>query len=162
MPLRLNIGLSKKVGLPDYGSVGASCSLEIDLAGEVLHQPALQQHARRAYEACSQAIEDELARQTASANGHAARSTASNGSNGHANSSATNKRATSTPARKATQSQVRALQTIARRQGLDLAQLLRERHGLARPEDLSLPQASQLIEELTGLKANGTSSGGRR
>ena len=28
MPLRLNVGLSKKVGLPDYGSLEASCHVD--------------------------------------------------------------------------------------------------------------------------------------
>ena len=32
MSLKLNVGVSRKVGLPDYGSVGASCNLETDLA----------------------------------------------------------------------------------------------------------------------------------
>ena len=31
MPLRLNVGVSKKLGLPEYSSVGASCSLDLEL-----------------------------------------------------------------------------------------------------------------------------------
>ena len=31
MPMKISVGLSKKVGLPDYGSVGASCHLELKL-----------------------------------------------------------------------------------------------------------------------------------
>ncbi len=31
MALKLNVGVSRKVGLPDYGSVGASCNLELEI-----------------------------------------------------------------------------------------------------------------------------------
>ena len=57
MPLKLNVGLSKKVGLPDYGSLGASCHVEVELvhdreravalgdAGEAHHRLVRGEHA---------------------------------------------------------------------------------------------------------------------
>ncbi len=36
MPLTLNDGLTKEIGLPDYGSVGASCHVEIELDGSLV------------------------------------------------------------------------------------------------------------------------------
>ena len=64
MPLRLNVGVSRKVGLPDYGSVGASCNLELEVDAGLLERDLDAFHARvrDAYVAAHQAVHDELAR----------------------------------------------------------------------------------------------------
>jgi hypothetical protein len=64
MPVKLNVGLSKKMGLPDYGSLGASCHIEVDLTGTSLENDLDGFHSKvaRAFNACRQAVADELAR----------------------------------------------------------------------------------------------------
>src|SRR5262249_15121498 len=52
--------------------------------------------------------------------------------------------------RPATAAQVKAIYAVARQQGVNLAELLRERYGVGRPEDLSIRQASQVIDHLKG------------
>jgi hypothetical protein len=67
MPLRLNVGLTKKVGLPAFGSIGATCHVEVELDANLLHDPEnFQRHVRHAFSVCTQAVADELSRQTAS------------------------------------------------------------------------------------------------
>ena len=67
MLMQLSVGVSKKQGLPDYGSLGASCNVTIELDGALLsHDLAeFQRHVNNAYTACAQAVNDELARQRA-------------------------------------------------------------------------------------------------
>ena len=64
MPLKLNVGITKKVGLPDYGSLGASCHLELDLDGSLVEGDlaGFHERVRRTYAACAVAVDEELAR----------------------------------------------------------------------------------------------------
>jgi hypothetical protein len=62
--VKLNVGVSRKVGQPDYGAVGASCHLELEINSDLLEGDLEGFHARvrSAYVAAHQAVHDELAR----------------------------------------------------------------------------------------------------
>src|SRR5262245_6293222 len=65
MPLKVNVGLSKKIGLPHYGSLGVSCHVEVELDSTLLFADpeAFQAKVKRAYVACDQVVSDEILRQ---------------------------------------------------------------------------------------------------
>lgn len=172
MPMTVKVGLAKKVGQPDFGSLGASCDIELELDGGLLFNDldGLQQKVRAVYTACRQAVNDELAGQTGStlpaANSIGAGRAPSN-TNGHergesdasqranptrdterATNGAQNGRPSNGSQRAATSAQVRALHSIATRQNFNLTELLRERFHIYKAEELSLREASQLIDEL--------------
>jgi len=151
-PLTLSVGLTKKHGLPNYGSVGASCHLELELDGSLLHGDldGFHRHVRNAFFSCRQAVHDELARhQEDDTSLVPVNSHHGNGERAHGA-----RRSTRTSVRRATANQISALEAIAQRQQLDLANLLSERFGAVAAEDLSITQASQLIDELKAPAAN--------
>ena len=145
MPVKLNIGLSRKVGEANFGSRGASVNLEVELdSGIISDQQRFQERVRALYAQARKSINAELdlpsedpaiEQPVSESNGN----TAARNGNG-------------SPSRQegesATQSQVRAIFAIGRRQGLDPKAVVLERFGLERLEDLSIRQASSLIDDL--------------
>lgn len=163
MPTKVSIGLSRKAGLPDYGSIGASCHVELELGSDVLDGDLtrFRQHVQRAYAACREAVEDELALERDAPTSRTATSPNGNGhhgpnGNGYRNGSNGNGR--STNGRSATQSQVRAINAIANRNRLDLTPFLQQR-GVHNAAELSISDASSLIDEMKGQTES--SNGGR-
>ena len=154
MPLRLNVGVSRKIGLPQYGSVGASCNVEVEVNAALIDRDLDAFHARvrDVYVAAHQAVHDELVRlQAPVESSHEPTAQAprpmSNGrptGNSHCEGPPAGR---SRPRRPATESQVRAIRSIAARQHADLGSLLGD-YGVERPEELSLKQASELIDAL--------------
>jgi hypothetical protein len=63
--------------------------------------------------------------------------------------------------RYATTSQVRAIRAICHRQGLDARQVASERFRVNDPEELTLREASSLIDDLKAWSGNPRTGGGR-
>ena len=184
MSVKLNIGLSRKVGEASFGSRGASINLEVELDNGVLNDPGqLRDRVQDLYLLARQSVDEELQRPAeagpsepshTNGNGHGRISHAANGNghkNGHANGHATNGKATNgrvtnghSPTNgnghingngdgrlevaRATQSQIRAIFAITKRQGLDPHTVISERFRVHRMEDLTIREASAIIDDL--------------
>jgi hypothetical protein len=148
--LKLNVGFNRKAGEANYGSRGASVNLELECDSGLASDPErLKERIRYLFGLAKASVEEELHIQQATQNGT---QTDAN-SHGHANG----RRRDGT--RKATASQVRALNAIASRQNLSATNVVQSRYGVDTPEDLTITEASELIDSL---KAAGKDSGGRR
>ena len=143
MPLKLNIGASKKVADQHYGSRGASVNLEIELDASLVTEPAkLQEKIRYLFGLARQSLTEEL--NGANGNGHAPTSANGNGQPS-TNGNGTQRNGGQ---RQATQSQIKAIHSIARNRRIDIAQFLNDRFKVSRPDDLTLKDASKVIDEL--------------
>jgi hypothetical protein len=140
--LKLNAGLSRKIGEPDYCSRGASVNLELEVESHLVSEPdALLERIRKLFALARQAVDVEL-------------------NNGRRSAPAGNQRAAASPAttakpngRPATAAQLKAIRSICERLDQDAESVVAKRFGFAMAQ-LSLPEASTLIDELKA-KANG-------
>jgi hypothetical protein len=149
--LKINVGFNRKVGEANYGSRGASVNLELELDSGLIGEPErLKDRIRQLFGLAKASVDEELHSQPVT-NGHA------NGSHVNGNGHSNGRRRDNT--RRATASQVRALNAIAGRQERDLAVLIDERFGIRDVAELTITEASNLIQELNGA-SNGHSRGG--
>jgi hypothetical protein len=160
MAIKVSVGVSKKVGLPAYGSAGASCDLELEVDPHLLESDlaGFHERLRAAYVAARQAVEDELVRlQGPPPRSPSADEPAGPPTNGHAHAGPPRgPRAWGGPARPegasrvrkpASAGQVKAIYAIARAEGADLDALLGE-FGAERPEGLTMTDASKIIDKM--------------
>jgi hypothetical protein len=149
MPLKLNVGLNKKIGEANYGSRGASVNVELELDSGLVTEPGkLQERIRQLFGVVRASLAEEL---KGHSNGQARSSDRPPVNQPQTNGNGTGQRSDNgqkTQPRPATQSQVRAIGAIAKRLQLDLDDLLRTRYQVRRTQDLSIKEASQLIDEL--------------
>lgn len=164
MPLKASIGLSRKVGQENYGSLGANCQLEIELdASLVGDAEAFHEKIQRLYALANQAVTDQLAQKAASnGNGNAHENgyqrpanTRNQNGNGRGNDDNNNSPASNR--------QIKYLLDIARQKHrMDLAQtaeFCREQVGVNDIYQLTKNQASTVIDRLNG--KNGQPNGRR-
>ena len=149
MPIKANVSFTQKLGQPDFGSVGAGCSIEVELDSTLLAKdPAqLQEQLVVAYLTCRQAVQQQLTPFEQS-EGVLSRARAHSKTNGR-------KR----PSRPATQSQQRALWAICNHNGLNLEAVCRDEFDVPAADCLSIAQASSLIDKIKN--ENSESAGAR-
>ncbi len=61
MGVKINVGYNKKLGLPNYGSEGAHCDLELEIdASELANPQAFLARVHEVYERCRAAVESQI------------------------------------------------------------------------------------------------------
>jgi hypothetical protein len=157
--MKLNVGVSRKVGMPDYGSIGASCNLELEIEASLIDKDLDGFHSQvhRAYQAAHQAVHNELARLQTAGNPQS-KQPSHQDTRSHAGSGYSRANGTAFPSRTengrsrvrkpATPNQIKAILAIARRRNAELGALLRQEYEVDQPEDLTIRQASELIDLL--------------
>ena len=141
MAIKVNVGFSRKVGEPHYGSRGASVNLEVELERSAIEDTErFRSEIDGIFGRAREAVEQELQRGTSAAPatcGSGPGQSDSHGQNGDRK-----------PPRPATPNQIRAIETIARHQGIDLGPLLDAEFNGKTLEELTISEASFLIDQL--------------
>ncbi len=164
MTLKISVGLSKKVGQPNFGSLGASCQIEVELNGNEYrseyHGSALQLQTKisQAFCICKAAVENELAierqfqQQVLSSPSNPRRS----GDDVISNAKPVSNDRQTSPVRNATAAQLRALERIARVAQVNLLGYAEREFGVQSIQQLTIRQASALIDRLKALPVPST------
>lgn len=130
--LKLNVGLSKKMGMANFGSRGATVNIEAEVDGGLIQDPnRLRDHLRRLFGLARASLEEEL-----------------NPDESLVKSTRPELPPSKETIRPATDAQCRLIMESARRQRIHLQNLVREQTGKQSLVEVSLNEASQLITYL--------------
>ena len=127
--IKLNAGFSRKIGESNFGSRGASVNVELELESHLINDPdGLRSRISGLFDLARQPVDDEL---------HSQAQTPGNSNNNGQRS-----------VRYATQSQIRAIHAICQRIPRDPAQEANQRFRVSDVGELTVHEASNLIDEL--------------
>jgi hypothetical protein len=147
MPMKLNCGLSRKIGEANFGSRGASLKIEVEVDTALASDRAnLRDRIRGLYDLIVETLDEELHRDDTGSTPSSPRVDSTPPAQPSA--PARNGTAKNGDTRSATRAQVKAIFTIAKQQKIDLHAMLRTRFHVYRADDLSVSVASRLIDEL--------------
>jgi hypothetical protein len=142
MAITVNVGFSRKVGEPNYGSRGASVHVEVELdRSEMEDGEQFQSEIEKIFEQARDAVDRELLRNPSSSSGPRA-------DLDECSDSTKNQNGRARAPRLATPNQVRAIQAIAQHRGVDLSQLFAAEFDAKSAEELTIVEASLLIDRL--------------
>ena len=148
--IKLSVGACKKITDGNYGSRGGNVNIEVEVDSSLVGDSAkLQAQIRHLFELARRALAEELQASNEPAcveesHHHDGAILNANGA-GHAVSVA--------PVRYATEKQILCIQGLARKHGIPVPELLKQA-GVRVFNDMSVRQASAMIESLKGSSAN--------
>ena len=149
--IKLNVGASRKVSDNHYGSRGGCVNVELELDSSLaMDSQKLRDHIRKLFDLANASLEEELECTTEPAcveDSHQQREGGSFNGNGAGNAVSV------APVRYATEKQIICIQGLARKHGIPVPELLKQA-GVRVFNDMSVRQASQMIESLKGSSAN--------
>ena len=149
--IKLSVGACKKITDGNYGSRGGNVNIELELDSTLaLDSTKLRDHIRKLFDLANASLTEELQANNEPASvedSHYHRDGANPNGNGAGHA------VTVTPLRFATEKQIICIQGLARKHGVPVPELLKQA-GVRVFNDLSVRQASQMIESLKSNSAN--------
>ena len=149
--IKLSVGACKKITDGNYGSRGGNVNIEVEVDSSLAGDSAkLQAHIRHLFELARRSLTEELQANNEPASvedSHYHRDGAILNGNGAGNAVSV------APVRYATEKQILCIQGLARKNGIPVPELLKQA-GVRVFNDLSVRQASQMIESLKSSSAN--------
>lgn len=137
MPLKINVGLSRKIGEPNYSSRGGNVHFEAEVEATLVREPEeLRKRIHYLFRLAEQSLREQLAPPTSSC--------------GAANDNG--------EPRMATDRQLRAIDRLAQQTDAVVDELLSDVFDTDRCDNLSLAEASQLISILQDRQGGGVDS----
>ena len=148
--IKLNVGACRKVSDNHYGSRGGCVNVELELDSTLaLDSQKLRDHIRTLFDLANASLEEEL-----QANNEPASVEDSHHHDGAIlNGNGAGNAVSVSPVRFATEKQIICIQGLARKHGIPVPELLKQA-GVRVFNDMSVRQASQMIESLKGGSAN--------